>query len=164
MNIELRNKMVTEAISQGLPQINGDLNYSTNFRYKMSFPGSESSTVLKDQSSVGVTVNQLLFSGEWILGIQTSKIAKLIASQQVDVTELDIKETVYNSYYTILVSERLMEIVKAEPGKYEPDTASYRKYAGSRYCRADRRRSDPHHCRTVEKQPSGYATDSRRKL
>ena len=112
MNIELRNKMVTEAISQGLPQINGDLNYSTNFRYKMSFPGSESSTVLKDQSSVGVTVNQLLFSGEWILGIQTSKIAKLIASQQVDVTELDIKETVYNSYYTILVSERLMEIVK----------------------------------------------------
>ena len=99
MNIELRNKMVTEAISQGLPQINGDLNYSTNFRYKMSFPGSESSTVLKDQSSVGVTVNQLLFSGEWILGIQTSKIAKLIASQQVDVTELDIKETVYNSYY-----------------------------------------------------------------
>ena len=39
MNIELRNKMVTEAISQGLPQINGDLNYSTNFRYKMSFPG-----------------------------------------------------------------------------------------------------------------------------
>lgn len=112
MNIELRNKMVTEAISQGLPQINGDLNYSTNFRYKMSFPGSSSSTVLKDQSSVGVTVNQLLFSGEWILGIQTSKIAKLIASQQVDVTELDIKETVYNSYYTILVSERLMKIVK----------------------------------------------------
>ena len=96
MNIELRNKMVTEAISQGLPQINGDLNYSTNFRYKMSFPGSESSTVLKDQSSVGVTVNQLLFSGEWILGIQTSKIAKLIASQEVDVTELDIKETVYS--------------------------------------------------------------------
>ena len=103
MNIELRNKMVTEAISQGLPQINGDLNYSTNFRYKMSFPGSESSTVLKDQSSVGVTVNQLLFSGEWILGIQTSKIAKLIASQEVDVTELDIKETVYNSYYTIFL-------------------------------------------------------------
>ena len=121
MNIELRNKMVTEAISQGLPQINGDLNYSTNFRYKMSFPGSESSTVLKDQSSVGVTVNQLLFSGEWILGIQTSKIAKLIASQEVDVTELDIKETVYNSYYTILVSERLMEIVKLIGSDVLPD-------------------------------------------
>ena len=94
MDIELKNKMVTEAISQGLPQINGDLNYSTNFKYKMSFPGSSQSTVLKDQSSVGVSVSQLLFNGQWILGIQTSKIAKQIAAQQVDVTELDIKETI----------------------------------------------------------------------
>lgn len=110
MDIELRNKMVTEAISQGLPQINGDLNYSTNFKYKMNFMGA--SNTLKDQSSVGVSVSQLLFSGQWILGIQTSKIAKQIAAQQVDITELDIKETVYNSYYTILVSERLMGIVR----------------------------------------------------
>ena len=54
----------------------------------------------------------MLFSGQWILGIQTSKIAKTIAAQQVTLTELDIKETVYNSYYTILISERLMDIVK----------------------------------------------------
>lgn len=67
-----------------------------------------------DMSSSTLTgnISQLLFSGQWILGIQTSKIAKQIASQQVDLTELDIKETVYNSYYTILASERLMEIVK----------------------------------------------------
>lgn len=110
MNIELRNKQVTEAISQGLPQVNGSLNYSTNFRYKMDFGGM--TNTLKDQSVLGVSVDQLLFSGQWILGIQTSKIAKQIAAQQVDVTELDIKETVYNSYYTILVSERLMGIVK----------------------------------------------------
>ena len=45
-----------------------------------------------------------------------------------------------------------MEIRKAEPGKYEAGEIqpSLPKYAGSRYCRADRRRSDPHHCRTVE--------------
>lgn len=110
MNIELRNKQVTEAISQGLPQVNGSLNYSTNFRYKMDFGGM--TNTLKDQSVLGVSVDQLLFSGQWILGIQTSKIAKQIAAQQVDVTELDIKETVYNSYYTILVSERLMGSVK----------------------------------------------------
>lgn len=110
MNIELRNKMITEAISQGLPQINGSLNYSTNFKYKMNFGGNE--ITMKDQSNLGVSVSQLLFSGQWILGIQTSKIAKKIAAQQVDVTALDIKETVYNSYFTVLVSERLMEIVE----------------------------------------------------
>lgn len=110
MNIELRNKMVTEAVSQGLPQVNGSLGYSTNFGYEASF--GEGAIKMKDQANVSVSVSQLLFSGEWILGIQTSKIAKQMADQQVDITELDIKETVYNSYYTILASERLMEIVK----------------------------------------------------
>lgn len=110
LNIELRNKMITEAISQGLPQINGSVNYSTNFGYEVSF--GEGMIKMKDQSNAGVSVSQLLFSGQWILGIQTSKIAQKISAQQVDITELDIKETVYNSYYTILVSERLMGIVK----------------------------------------------------
>lgn len=108
INIDLRNKMVQEAISQGLPQINGSLDYTTNFNHEIQSFKSK----LPDQSTVGVSVSQLLFSGQWILGIQTSKIAKTIAAQQVTLTELDIKETVYNSYYTILVSERLMGIVK----------------------------------------------------
>lgn len=108
MNIELRNKMVQEAISQGLPQVNGSLNYTTNFNYEIeSFKAK-----MPDQSTLGLSVSQLLFSGQWILGIQTSKIAKTMASQEVILTELDIKEVVYNSYYTILISERLMEIVK----------------------------------------------------
>lgn len=108
MNIELRNKMVQEAISQGLPQISGSLNYTTNFNYEIeSFKAK-----MPDQSTLGLSVSQLLFSGQWILGIQTSKIAKTMASQEVILTELDIKETVYNSYYTILISERLMETVK----------------------------------------------------
>lgn len=108
MNIDLRNKMIQEAISEGLPQINGSLDYTTNFNHEIESFRSK----LPDQSTVGVSISQLLFSGQWILGIQTSKIAKTIAAQQVTLTELDIKETVYNSYYTILVSERLMDIVK----------------------------------------------------
>lgn len=110
LNIELRNKMVTESISQGLPQADASLSYSTNFGYEAEFGGA--AIKMKDQVNLGVSVSQLLFSGQWILGIQTSKIAKKVAAQQVDITELDIKETVYNSYYTILASERLMEIVK----------------------------------------------------
>lgn len=108
MNIDLKNKMIQEALSQGLPQVNGSLSYSTNFNYEIeSFKAK-----MPDQATLGVSVSQLLFSGQWIIGIQTSKIAKEMAIQEVKLTELDIKETVYNSYYTILVSERLMEMVK----------------------------------------------------
>ena len=110
MNIELRNQFILESISQGLPQINGSLGYSTNFGYEVQF--GEGVIKMQDQSSLSASVSQLLFSGQWILGVQTSKIAKKIAAQQVDLTELDIKENIYNSYYTILVSERLMETIK----------------------------------------------------
>lgn len=110
-DIDLYKQKVRESVSQGLPQINGKLDYSTNFGYSMSF-GNQGAIKMKDQSNVGVTASQLIFSGQWILGIQTSKIAEKVASQQVGITELDIKENIYNTYYTILVSERLRNIVQ----------------------------------------------------
>lgn len=114
-DIDLYKQKVRESISQGLPQVNGNLDYSTNFGYKMSFGQSSmggGTIKMKDQSNVGVNVSQLIFSGQWILGVQTSKIAEKIANQQVDITELDIKENISNTYYTILVSERLRDIVR----------------------------------------------------
>ena len=94
LDIELRNKMVLESISQGLPQINAGLDYVTYFGKKMDLMGTSMDMA---SSTVTGSVSQLLFSGQWILGIQTSKIAKQIAAQQVDITELDIKENVNNS-------------------------------------------------------------------
>lgn len=107
---ELYKEKVREAISQGLPQINGTVDYTTNFKYKMNFGGMTNE--LKDQSNLTISAQQLLFDGQWILGIQTSKIAKQMAAQQVDITDMDIRENIYNSYYLILVSERSMDIVR----------------------------------------------------
>lgn len=110
LDIELKKKMITEAISEGLPQINGSLDYSTNFGQKMDFGGQ--GIKMEDKSSVGLSVSQLLFNGQWIVGLKTSKIARTISEQQVDISEQTIKETVYNSYYTILVTKRLVEILQ----------------------------------------------------
>lgn len=110
MNIESYRQKVRESVSQGLPQINGTLTYTTNFGYKMNFGGQ--SIKMKDQSNVGVGLQQLLFSGSWILGMQTSKIAVRMSEQQVESSELDIVENIYNSYYTILVTERMQEILR----------------------------------------------------
>ncbi|MCC8173265.1 MAG: TolC family protein [Odoribacter sp.] len=109
-NIDLNRQKVKEAISQGLPQVNGSLDYSTNFGYKANFGGN--SIQMKDQSNVEINVNQLIFSGEWILGIKTSKLAEKIANQQVTITELDVKENVFNTYYLILVTERTVNILR----------------------------------------------------
>lgn len=110
MDIESYRQKVRESVSQGLPQINGSLDYNTNFGYKMDFGGQ--SIKMKDQSNLRVGLQQLLFSGSWILGMQTSKIAVRLSEQQVEVTELDIVENIYNSYYTVLVSERMLDILR----------------------------------------------------
>ena len=110
MNIDLYRQKVRESVSQGLPQVNGTVTYSTNFNYKMDFGGQ--AIKMKDQSNLTVGLQQLLFSGQWILGMQTSKIAVRLTEQEVETTELDIIENIYNSYYTVLVSERMLDILR----------------------------------------------------
>jgi outer membrane protein TolC len=110
MNIDLYREKIREAISQGLPQINGTVDYSTNFNHEMSF-GEAMQITMKDQSSAKLSVQQLLFNGQWITGVQASKIARKLAEQQVDASSQEVVENVSNSYYNILASERMLAIL-----------------------------------------------------
>lgn len=112
LNIELQQKMITEAISAGIPQINANLNYQTNFGQSVSMGETGLSIKMEDNFTLGASASWTVLNGEWIVGIQTAKIAKTLASQQVDADALDIKSTIYNSYYTILVCERLVQILQ----------------------------------------------------
>jgi outer membrane protein TolC len=110
MNVELFQQKVREAISQGLPQVNGTVDYATNFNHEMSF-GQAMQIKMKDQSNAKLSLQQLLFSGQWIAGIQASKIAKRLAGQQVELTTQEVIENVCNSYYSILISTRMLAII-----------------------------------------------------
>ena len=112
LNIELQQKMITEAISAGIPQINANLGYQTNFGQSVDMGETGFSIKMEDNLTLGASASWTMLNGEWIVGIQTAKIAKTLASQQVDADALDIKSTIYNSYYTILVCERLVQILQ----------------------------------------------------
>ena len=109
MDIELYKQKIRETVAQGFPQINGTLDYTTNFNHKMNFGGN--AITMKDQSNLKGSVNQLIFSGSWIVALQSSKLAEHLIEQQVDITELDIVKNIYSSYYTVLVTERMKEIL-----------------------------------------------------
>ncbi len=57
-------------------------------------------------------VSQLIFSGQYIVGIQTAKLAKIISEQNYDFNELGIKESVITSYYLVLITEESLDILK----------------------------------------------------
>jgi len=111
------DKSVWEAISQGLPQVDASLDYMTNFGFEMEFPsfipgGEPTKFELGDQMTAKMQLSQLVFSGQYIVGIQTAKLAKIISEQALDNSEISTKESVINAYYLVLISESSLKMVK----------------------------------------------------
>ncbi|MDA3865227.1 MAG: TolC family protein [Salinivirgaceae bacterium] len=78
----------------------------------MSAGSSGGSTiVLEDQANAKVQVSQLIFGGQYWVGLKTAKIARELASQNVEITALDVKERVVSSYQLILVTEEIVTIL-----------------------------------------------------
>jgi len=162
MDVELSKASLWESISQGLPQVDGTVDYMTYFNYEMEFSfgmdgdgpsfteeqlqsafnqtqevfpfysvndvavhGANSyydgvlqsmlppSTILlNDASTATLQVSQMIFSGQYIVGIQTAKLAQLISEQNYEFDELGIKESVITSYYLVLITEESLDILK----------------------------------------------------
>jgi outer membrane protein len=67
--------------------------------------------LMSDQSTAKIQVSQLIFSGQYIVGIQTAKLARIISEQNLEFNELNLKEAVITSYYLVLITEESLGIV-----------------------------------------------------
>lgn len=136
-------EQIKQSKGAGLPQVNGSMDYMTNFNYAFEFNvgggntqppdidyskldagdlevlksldqmfgGGGNTIVMQDQANAKVQVSQLIFSGQYWIGVQMAKIRKNIAEKNLDLTELDVKQNVINSYYLILVTQNLLDII-----------------------------------------------------
>ncbi|HBF87459.1 MAG TPA: hypothetical protein DDX39_02365 [Bacteroidales bacterium] len=52
-----------------------------------------------------ITVSQLIFSGAYIVGLQTSKAYKNLSEIAISKSEIDVVEAVTNAYYIVLITE-----------------------------------------------------------
>lgn len=83
-----------------------------NFIDQMFAPSEGGSTiVMRDQANAILQVSQLIFSGQYWVGMEIARIGKILTEKNISLTELDVKEQVLNTYQTILVSEKLEEII-----------------------------------------------------
>lgn len=141
LNMDLYRKKVMEVVSNGIPQVNGNLGYSSYFGYELNFSDNSSGSqttvdpavaikyadlfeVLsplmsmsggrKMKDNLGLALSaQWMFNGQWVVGIQSAKLAQNLISRQTALDELDVKGNIYNSYYIVLVTEHLVDIVGA---------------------------------------------------
>ncbi len=68
--------------------------------------------LMSDQSTAKLQFSQLIFSGQYIVGVQTAKLARTISEQNLEFNELGVKEAVINAYYLVLITEASLEILE----------------------------------------------------
>ena len=59
-----------------------------------------------------ITVSQLIFSGAYLVGLQTSKTYKELSEVQITKSEQDVVEGVTNAYYLVLIAEENKTILE----------------------------------------------------
>lgn len=143
-DIVITEAQYKETRARGLPQIQGGMDYMTNFNYEVEFsfgnggdeppdinynvldegdeeilrflsevmtPTGPSTITMEDQLNAQFQVSQLIFSGQFWVGLEIAEIARAISQKQVEKTSIDVKEQVTNTYYLTLVSEETLNIL-----------------------------------------------------
>ncbi len=122
LDVDAADKRVWETAATGLPQVNASVNYNYNINLATTlipdFLGDPSDQIevqfgTKHYATAGILGNQLLFSGEYIIGLQTAKIFKEFSKRNKERTEQQVRQTVTENYYLVLLGESTLELLKA---------------------------------------------------
>lgn len=122
-NIEAAKQQMREATAFGLPQLDGSFDYNKNLALPTSvipgdaFPGGDPNENLEIQFgtrhnvNAGLYLSQLLFSGKYIVGLQTAKIFMEKASIDFFKDKVAIRQQVANSYYNVLSTNEALWVI-----------------------------------------------------
>jgi outer membrane protein TolC len=104
-----------EVRSSGMPQINSTIDYNNFLGAEMEIKFSEyappSKIEFNPTSSFKLNVSQLVFSGNYFVGLQLAKLAEQTVELNSQKSESEVKEQVIRAYYLVLISERSLGIL-----------------------------------------------------
>jgi outer membrane protein len=113
LNVDEAGLMLRETVAQGLPQINATVDYSNFFGSTASLGGMQGMTIeFNPTSNLGVSFTQLLFSGSYIVGIQSAKLYEEITRTSFEQTEMEILAQVTQAYYLSLIAEESRAVIE----------------------------------------------------
>ena len=120
-NIEAAKQQMREATAIGLPQIDGSVDYTDNIARPTSLipgdfigqPGEDIEIKFgtKYNANAGLYASQLLFSGKYIVGLQTAKIFMEKANVDFFKDKVAVKQQVANAYYNVLSADEALWVI-----------------------------------------------------
>ncbi len=115
--IDKSAQKLKETIAAGLPQISASIDYNNFLGATASLqlnPAAPPAIIeFNPTSSFKANVSQLVFNGNYFVGIELSKLAKTITEQSYQKDELNVKEQTIQAYCMILATERILGIIKS---------------------------------------------------
>jgi outer membrane protein len=114
--IDQSQERLREAISAGLPQVNASADYSNAMGAQISIQFDENMPAtqipIRPTSNFNLQVGQLIFNGNYIVGIQLAKLGRILSEKNLKKTEQDVVSQVTESYFLTLLSEESLRILR----------------------------------------------------
>ena len=122
-DVAIALKQKWEIISQGLPQISANADYRNNLVQPVTLlpaeitggaPGTFVPVTFgtKQNLSATATLNQLIFDGSYIVGVQSVKTLLQITENAKVKTDLEVKKIITSAYGNVLLARESVEISK----------------------------------------------------
>lgn len=120
LDVDMADQRVWETAAAGLPQVSASMNYNYNINLATTlipdFLGNPADKIevqfgTKHFATAGLVGNQLIFSGQYIVGLQAAKIFKEFSRKNQERTEQQVKQSVIQNYYLVLLSESTLEAI-----------------------------------------------------
>lgn len=120
-DIETARQQVKELTATGLPQVNGSIGYNDNIGLPVQLvpgdffgqPGQDIEVQFgtKYSANAGISVNQLLFSGSYLVGLQAANAFLEKSREDKAKSVIDIRKTVAEAYFLVLATEEGINII-----------------------------------------------------
>ncbi|MBN2778394.1 MAG: TolC family protein [Bacteroidales bacterium] len=137
VNSEITEKTIWETISVGLPQANGTVNYQNIFTVpEMNFGGYVDWGAMDPMSYItpmdvfanyvegmpiqlgvkqnvtwDVTVSQIIFNGEYLVGLQAIKTMRKTSDVLIEKAQMDVKALITETYVLVKIFEQNREVL-----------------------------------------------------
>lgn len=122
-DIEAAEKQKWETIASGLPQISASIDYNNWLKQQVSLipaeffggnPGefAEVTFGTKQTMNATATLNQKIFDGSYLVGLQSAKVFLEISKNAKEKTDLEVRKVVINAYGNVLLAEESVKILE----------------------------------------------------
>lgn len=121
---QIADKKVNEIMGAALPQINASFDFKNFLEIPTSFipaeffggpPGTFAPVKFgtQYQSTASLEGSQLIFSGDYFLGLKASKVFVELSQRSTQRTKIETAAAVSKAYYTVLINEERMKLMEA---------------------------------------------------